>query len=197
MGGRRSEHPDTGCEPEIDVQALMSSPPDNLVLIGYTQKPYGLLGELKVRPATFDFDRHTQLSTVYFRKRDGAETETLEVRATRADADNWYLKFKDMRTPESVAHLSGGQLLIPAEERLELPDDMVYVSDVPGMIVIDEEGKKVGKVLEVLEQGTQELIVVGTGKKDLLIPWNDHFVKRIDKTARQVLVDISALRGIL
>ena len=175
----------------------MSSPPDNLILIGYTQKPYGLLGELKIRPATFDFDRHADLTTVYFRKREGAEVLTLEVRATRADADSWYLKFKDMRTPESIAHLSGGQLLIPAEERLELPEDMVYISDVPGMIVIDEEGKKLGKVREVLEQGPNELLVVGTGKKDLLIPWNDHFVKRIDKTERTVHVDISTLRSLL
>jgi 16S rRNA processing protein RimM len=175
----------------------MTSPADNLVLIGYTQKPFGLLGELKIRPATFDFERHSQLSTVYFRKREGAEVEALEVRATRADSDSWFLKFKGKLTPESVAHLSGGQLLIPAEERLELPEDMVYVSDVPGMIVIDEEGKKVGKVVEVLEQGANELIVVATGKKDLMIPWNDHFVKKIDKAARQVLVDISALRGIL
>ena len=175
----------------------MSPPPDNLILIGYTQKPYGLLGELKVSPASFDFDRHASLTTVYFRKRDSDVPEALEVRATRADAENWYLKFKDMRTPEAVARLSGGQLLIPAEERLELPEDMVYISDVPGMIVIDEEGKTIGKVVEVLEQGAQEMLVVGTGRQDLLIPWNDHFVKKIDKAARQVFVDISTLRSIL
>jgi 16S rRNA processing protein RimM len=174
----------------------MNPAPKDLILIGYTMKPYGLVGELKVRPATFDFDRHSDLSTVYFRKRDSDEPEALEVRATRSDAENWYLKFKDMRTPEAVARLSGGQLLIPAEERLELPDDMVYVSDVPGMMVIDEEGKTLGKVIEVVE-GAQEILVVGTGKQDLLIPWVDHFVKRIDKQARTVLVDISELKGIL
>ena len=175
----------------------MSSVPDTHVLIGYTLKPYGLLGELKVRPATFDFGRHTDLGTVYFRKRDGAELQALEIRGTRADTEFWYLKFKDFRTPESVAPLSGGQLLIPAEERLELPADMVYLSDVPGMAVIDEEGKTVGTVVEVLEQGASEMLVVGTGKKDLLIPWNDHFVKRIEKSERVVRVDISALRDLL
>jgi 16S rRNA processing protein RimM len=175
----------------------MKSAPENLVLVGYTQKPYGLLGELKVSPASFDFDRHASLTTVYFRKQPSDAPEALEVRATRADAENWYLKFKDLRTPEAIARLSGGQLLIPAEERLELPEDMVYVSDVPGMLVIDEEGKTLGKVVEVLEQGPQELLVVGTGKQDLLIPWNDNFVKRIDKAERKVLVDISTLRGLV
>lgn len=175
----------------------MNPQPDNFILIGYTQKPFGLLGEMKVRPATFDFDRHSTLSKVYFRKRIGDEPEALEVRATRADEDSWYLKFKDMKTPEMVARLSGGQLLIPAEERLELPEDMVYLSDVPGMAVIDEEGKNIGKVVEVLEQGPLEYLVVNTGKKDILVPWTDPFVIRIDKATRQVLVDISTLRGML
>lgn len=175
----------------------MSAPSDDFILIGYTQKPYGLLGELKVSPASFDFDRHATLATVYFRKREGETPESLEVRSTRADGGHWYLKFKNMRTPETVARLSGGQLLIPASERLELPEDMVYLSDVPGMAVIDEEGKTIGKVAEVLEQGAQELLVVATGGQDMLIPWNDHFVKRIDKADRKVLVDISTLRGLL
>jgi 16S rRNA processing protein RimM len=175
----------------------MSASPDNLILIGYTQKPYGLVGEMKVRPASFDFDRHADLDKVFFRKREGAEIEELEVRASRADAEFWYFKFKGLRTPEAIAHLSGGQLLIPAAERLELPADMVYLSDVPGMEVFDEAGAAVGPVVEVLEQGAGEMLVVATGKKDIIIPWNDHFVKSIDKAARRVHVDLSALRGIL
>ncbi len=171
--------------------------PENFVLIGYTLKPYGLVGELKVRPASFDFDRHADLSRIFFRKREGAEVAELEVRDSRADGEFWYFKFKDMRTPEAIAHLSGGQLLIPAEERLELPDDMVYVSDVPGMDVIDETGAAVGPVIEVLDQGAGEILVVGTGRKSIHIPWNDHFVKGIDKAGRKVTVDLSALRGLL
>jgi len=175
----------------------MSPTPENLVLVGYTQKPYGLLGEMKVRPATFDFDRHASLAKVYFRKKDGGEILELEVRGTRGDGEFWYLKFEGMRTPEAIAHLSGGQLLIPDSERLELPEDMIYVSDVPGMEVLDENGAVVGSVVEVLEQGASEMLVVSTGKKDLHIPWNDHFVKGIDKAGRKVSVDLSALRGLL
>lgn len=177
--------------------SIMPAAPENLVLIGYTQKPYGLVGEMKVRPASFDFERHASLDKVFFRKREGADITELEVRASRADAEFWYLKFKGMRTPEAIAPFSGGQLLIPDSERLALPADMVYLSDVPGMEVIDETGAPVGPVIEVLEQGAGEMLVVGTGKKDILIPWNDHFVKGIDKEGRKVRVDLSALRGLL
>lgn len=175
----------------------MTPHPDNLVLVGYTMKPYGLLGEVKVRPASFDPDRHTSLDKVFFKKKEDSDPEELEVRSSRADADTWYLKFKGLKTPESVAHLSGGFLFVAEEDTLELPEDMVYFSDLPGMKVLDEEGREVGTVAQVVDQGAQELISVRTGTKELLIPWNDHFVKRIDKVARTVLVDMSTLRGLL
>ena len=175
----------------------MTSSNDNLILVGYTQKPYGLFGEMKVHPASFDFDRHATLSKVFFRKRAGDKPIALEIRGSRADADHWYFKFKDLKTPESIAHLSGGQLLIPEAEKLALPEDMVYLSEVPGMQVVDENGESIGSVVEVLEQGAHELLVVATSKKEIHIPWNDHFVKKVDKVARRVDVDLSMLRGLL
>lgn len=175
----------------------MKTPQDDLILVGYTLKPYGLLGEVKVRPASFDMDRHESLEKVFFRKREDAEPEELEVRASRFDGENWFLKFKGRNTPESVQPLSGGYLYVAQEDALELPEDMVYVSDLPGMKVLDEEDRELGTVAQVVEQGAQDLISVKVGAKELLIPWNDHFVKAIDKESRTVRVDISALRGLL
>lgn len=160
-------------------------------------KPYGLLGEIKVRPASFDPERHATLDRVIFKKKEGAEPQDLEVRSSRADEEWWYFKFKGMKTPESVAVLSGGYLFVPESERLELPEDMVYLSDVPGMKVVDETGAELGTVAEVLDQGSGELLLVRTGAKELIIPWNDHFVQSIDKVTRVVKVDISTLRGLL
>ena len=42
----------------------MTTPNENLVLVGYTLKPYGLLGEMKVRPASFDPGRHASVVRV-------------------------------------------------------------------------------------------------------------------------------------
>lgn len=169
----------------------------DLILVGMIQKPYGLLGEIKVKPETFDFDRHAKLKEVYCRKRHGKEAEKLTVRASRADERFWYLKFEGMKTPESIAHLSGCELSVGAEERLELPDDMVYFSDLPGMTAIDEKGETVGTVVEVMETGAQEYLQLKTSRGEVAVPWNDQFVKQIDKKARTVNLDLSTLRGVL
>ena len=179
------------------MTANKKSKDNDFVLIGYTQKPFGLFGELKIRPETFDFNRYTSLSKVYFRKNENEEPIALEIRGSRADAESWYFKFKDYKTPEAVAPFSGGQLLIPIEDRLELPEDMVYLSEMPGMQVVDENGDSVGPLLEIIDQGANDLLIVSTPKKEIHIPWNDHFVKKVDKEKRIITVDLSILRSIL
>lgn len=170
--------------------------PNDLILVGMIQKPYGLLGEVKVKPETFDFERHKQLKKVYCRKRD-KEAEVLNVRATRADDWFWYLKFDDLKTPEAVAHLSGCELCVGPEERLELPQGMVYFSDIPGMIAKDENGEEVGTLLEVMETGAVEYLMLRTPKGDVPVPWNDTFVKSINTETRIVELDLSTLRGVI
>jgi 16S rRNA processing protein RimM len=170
--------------------------PTDFTLVGILLKPHGLLGEMKVRPETFDFDRHESLQRVFARGRTGEVTE-LAVRATRADAQHWFLKFDGYRTPESLIPLCGQELLIDSAERLELPEGMVYFSELPGMRVRDELGEDAGEVIEVRETGATEYIAVQTAKGEILVPWTDHFVKKIDKGARLVHMDLSGLRGVV
>ena len=174
----------------------MASFPEDLILVGSILKPYGLFGEIKVRPETFDYDRHALLKKVYCRNGEG-ETERMTVSASRCDGEFWYLKFDDLKTPEAVAHLSGRQLMVTVEDRLELPAGLVYHSELPGMTVKDELGGTVGTVGGVMETGAQEYILVQTEKGEIPLPWNDRFVKRIDRETRTVDVDLSSIRGVL
>ena len=176
-----------------------SSLPADFTLVGVFLKPYGLLGEIKVRPETFDFDRYESLKRVFARDRSG-EILDLTLRASRADDKFWYLKFDGMRTPEAVAELSGRELLIDSAERLELPEGMVYFSDIPGMKAVDERGEPAGELVEVREAGPTEYLVLrplDPEKGEVLVPWNDHFVTKIDKAARVAHLDLSALRGVV
>ncbi len=170
--------------------------PNDYTLVGVLQKPYGLLGDMKVRPETFDFARHETLKRVFARNHAGDITE-LEVRATRGDSQFWYLKFEGRRTPESLIELCGQELLIDSAERLPLPEGMVYFSELPGMRVHDERGEDIGEILEVRETGPVEYLAVRSVKGELLVPWTDHFVKKIDKQTRIVHMDLAELRGVI
>jgi 16S rRNA processing protein RimM len=165
-------------------------------LIGLIQKPFGLVGELKIKPETFDFDRHEQLKEVVVRLRDTGELRNLTVSASRADARFWYLKFKGFRTPESAAILSGGELLLASENRLDLPDGMVYYADLPGCTLYDENGETVGVVTDVIDQGIQQLLKIQRPQGDAFIPWNDHFIKKIDVAQKRIDGELGSLKGV-
>jgi 16S rRNA processing protein RimM len=172
------------------------APETAYTLIGFIQKPFGLVGELKVKPETFDFDRHEQLKEVVVRLRDTGELRKVSVSASRADARFWYLKFKGFRTPEAAALFSGSELLLATENRLDLPDGMVYFADLPGCILYDENGEKVGKVSDVIDQGMQQLLKIQRPEGDAFIPWNDHFIKKIDVAQKRIDGELGSLRGV-
>jgi 16S rRNA processing protein RimM len=167
-------------------------------LIGEVQKPYGLLGEVKIKPVTFDPDRHEKLKEIFWAPEEGSsEIRTLKIRASRADARYWYLKFEGCRNPESVADLSGGVILIGDEQALEAPEDEIFVSEVVGMQLIDELGASVGIIEKILETQAGELLVIPIADKPLHLPWNPHFIKEIIAEKREVHADLSTLRGVL
>jgi len=171
--------------------------PEAYILIGVVQKPFGLIGEIKIKPETFDFDRHKDLKTVTFRLREGGELKQAAVISTRADARYWYLRLDGYRTPEAAAVFSGSELLVPGEEKLELPAGMVYFADIPGCVLHDEHGESVGIVDDVVDQGVQQLFRIKRPQGELLIPWNDHFIKAIDTQGRRIDADLGPLRGVL
>lgn len=174
----------------------MAESSEDLIRVGSILKPYGLFGELKVRPETFDFERHSLLKKIYCRK-FGGEAEAYAVSTSRSDGEYWYLKIEGLRSPEAAAELSGQELLVGPEDRLELPPGLVFHSEIPGMKVRDELGNEVGTVSGVMETGATEYLLVKTAKGEIPLPWNANFVKRIDKETRIVDADLSLIRGVL
>ncbi len=165
--------------------------------IGVIKKPFGLLGEIKVIPSTFDLDRHELLQKVYLKQQNKEQIE-LKIKSSRCHRDVWYFKFEDYNTPESVRIFTGASLLIPDTDRLEIPSDKIYISDLIGYTALELDGSEIGLVKSIQPGPPQDLIQVE--KKGLetliLIPWIDHFVKKIDSDQKTLQVDFSQLKGL-
>ncbi len=174
-------------------------PQAELTLIGTTIKPFGLTGEIKVRPESFDIHRHNQLSEVVFKKHPKAKPINLKVAASRLQGNFWHLKFENYLTPEAVKEFSGGLLFVEDENRLELPEDMIYTSDVIGFRAVDMEGKDLGEIVEILEYPNQDLIKihpVNPDHKEYLVPWVEAFVKKVDEENQQMHIQFDLLEGL-
>lgn len=91
---------------------------------------------------------------------------------------------------EDALGISGKEVYLPLSQLPPLPDDQYYLHDLQGMEVVDKTNGAVGKVEKVFDYAQNTLIQVFNQHHEVLIPLNDRFVQRVDKTAGVVYVDV-------
>lgn len=163
------------------------------VTIGVVVRPFGRYGELKVRPET-SFPERFAVGTRLFvwlprehsterPKRTQPPRECLIV-SVRWHQDFVLLGLEGIQTIEQAEGLRGAWLLIPSEERMPLPEDEYYISDLIGMKVYTEAGEYLGRLREVIQTGAHDLYRVGS----LLIPAIKQVVLQVDLPNQRMTV---------
>jgi 16S rRNA processing protein RimM len=98
------------------------------------------------------------------------------------------LKFKDIENREEARELVGKELYLPESKKVELPEDYFFIHDLLGLDVFDEDGNYYGLLDEVMKMGENEIYIVKNKDKEILVPANEEFVKKVDITGRKMIV---------
>ena len=75
---------------------------------------------------------------------------------------------------------------VPVEDA-KLPEGSYFLQDILGARVVDEQGKEIGRLAEVLERPASRIYVV-QGETEHLIPAVPEFILKIDAEAGVVTV---------
>jgi len=148
----------------------------------------GNAGELTVRVASGAAERWTELRHVAVRRSAEAGVESsFDVESARAYGDRLVLKLAGIDAASAAAELAGRFVVAPADEIPELPEGTHYEAQLVGLPVVDEAGKELGCIEDVLETGgTDVLVVVSHDGAEILIPFARAMVVAID--AQRVVV---------
>ena len=158
------------------------------VAIGYVVRPKGVRGEAVVEPLTGDVDRFGEVEEVTL-ERSGQSPKQLRIAGWRIDGRGILVKFAGIDSPERVAaEVSKGYLTIPREQVPDPPPGSYYVFDLVGCRVEDEDGTELGKVADVQEMPSADLLVIRNGHKEVLIPLVGEFVADVLLPERRVVV---------
>lgn len=177
-------------------------PETDYITVCQLMRTHGVKGYIKAKPLTHDLSRHASLKEVVLRKTNGEEV-TLTMEDSKLANDIWLLKFKGYDTPESVQHFVNGDLMIPESERLPAPEGEYYIDDLEGFRVHTEDGRDVGKVIEVQELPTVYAFHIqfdpefqkDFSPRSILAPWIDDCVKEIDEDGGFIVCDALYLKG--
>lgn len=167
-----------------------------LITVGILGRSHGVKGQIKCHPETHDLNRHKLLKHVFVTV--GKETLELDIEKSSLAGKDWLLKFVGYDAPETVSKLTNGELQIPIEERLPLPEGEYYFSDFPGFKVVDETGKALGVVLECMQlPSVKAFNVLFNLAGEVLVPWVDDCVKGIDANAKTVTCSAEFVESLL
>ncbi len=169
-------------------------PVEDWVTIGKILKPVGLQGEVKVGLLTDFPNRFDTLNEVTLLTQ-AHERLRFKIDNVRYGLPFVYLRFSELHTVEEVECLKGAYLQVPESERVALPKESYFHSDLIGLHVYTQDGECIGQVKEILEMGNNDMFVVRKGTDESLIPAIKKFVLAIDLERKRM--DINVIEGLL
>lgn len=159
---------------------------ENLVIIGKIISAYGIKGWVKIRPFTETAKSFIQYKKQFLSKNQKdwncIQIEKMKIQGQDVVAD---LGFEN----RDQAIESKGQILAVDRQQLpKLEENEYYWDDLIGLNVYDSQHNDLGKVIELIETGANDVLVV-SGEKERLIPYIPQVIVKIDLTEKRIDVD--------
>lgn len=164
------------------------------VLIGRIQGSHGIKGELRVLPFAGDASSISKLKHVLVKSPAGA-MESFSVAGARGQGKKVILSLEPFDNINQVLHLVGREIYAERGALPELAADEYYWSDLLGLDVVSDAGDPLGKLVEIIETGSNDVYVVKGEGREVLIPALEDVVLSVDLGGN--LMTVSLPEGLL
>jgi len=162
---------------------------DKCYYLGYLSKTHGYKGGLIAFFDVDDIREYRKLDHVIV-DLNGVLTPFFIETINLKEKNFVHLKIEGINDEESAGEIAGNDLYLPLEDLPELPDDEYYLHDLVGMIVNDANVGEVGTVQQVIDYTNNPMLQIMQGDDEILIPLIDNFVKKVNKKARIIQIDV-------
>ncbi len=153
------------------------------VVVGKVAKAFGTKGELKVRLYVESPEVFLSSPTVVI---GHSVFELLRVRKHKGDV---LLTLAGVEDPETAKALSGLLVSIDSSRFPKKGEDEYYFFVLEGLRVLTPQGKELGIVHRLFSTGANDVVVVRGNLGEILLPWIDHVIVKVDLEAGLLVVD--------
>ena len=161
---------------------------NDFLTIATIVKPQGIRGEVKVLTLTdspADLQNFTKVSV------GGKPYRILKVRPQNGNCA--FVTLSGVADRNTAELLRGADITVDRDDAPALPDDRVYIADVIGCALVDENGVVLGEVAEITPARTDVYEVVKPNGKKLVFPAVDGVISHIGIAERKVMVNAEKL----
>ena len=140
-------------------------PPEYLA-VGRVLRPHGVRGEMLLERYT-DFPEHlAQVATVFV----GEAAEPHQLASARLHRGQLLIRLSDCGDRDCADTYRGQIVQVRTSEAAPLPPGRYYHHQLIGLLAVTEEGEALGKVVDVLETGANDVYVVMVPGGEILLP---------------------------
>jgi 16S rRNA processing protein RimM len=158
----------------------------DFVLIGFLRRAHGVRGEISAEQVSDVPGRFLDLEYVLLRK--GGRTWELAVESVRTKARLFLLKLEGIDDRDAARDLTGAEIGVRKEDIPPAPEDTYYQFDLVGCMVLGESGREIGRVEDVLKMPANDVLVVRSGDREVLLPVVKAIIKEVDPEAGRITI---------
>ncbi len=156
--------------------------------IGKIVNTHGIRGEVKVYPYVDDLGEIERLEKVFVEKK--GELIPKKILGCRLHKGMALLSLEGIKDMTAAEGLKGCILKISRDMAEPCGEDEYFIKDLYGMEVVTDEGEVLGELSDVLFTGANDVYVVKTKEKDILIPAVKQCILKVDISEKKMTVKL-------
>lgn len=161
---------------------------DEKVIVGKVSGVHGVKGWVKLFSWTQPKENITAYNPLWLEDRSG-HWRVLNVLEAKPQGRTIVAKFEDLDDRDEAALLIGKHVAIQADQ-LPILEEGWYWSELIGLEVVSTKGQSLGVVTDMQETGANDVMVLGEGVNELLVPFvTGPIVKEVNVSAGRIQVD--------
>jgi 16S rRNA processing protein RimM len=161
-----------------------------LVAVGEVLRPWGLAGEVRVKPLTDrPEERFRQLRECVLWEPVADRREGCRITGCRFVGEELFVRIEGVTSPEAAKRFSGRLLAVAREDVLPAPEGSFYAWEMVGAVVETRDGRRVGEFVGVDDNSAQPLWIVAGQGREHLVPAVPEIVVDVNVAQRRIVID--------
>lgn len=156
--------------------------------LGKIVRKYSFKGEVLIKLDTDEPELYTEMESVFVDYNNNLIPFFIEQSALHKST-LLRVRFEDVDTEQKADEIIGLDVYLPLTFLPDLDDDQFYYHEIIGFTAEDITFGTIGVVKGVNDSAAQALFEIERDGKQILIPVNDDFIKKVDKKNKVLLLD--------
>ncbi len=162
------------------------------VVVGEIAGVYGIKGWLRLKSWTQPLDQIFNYQPWFLTQGDNTEKRNCKLLDYRQHNGQYVICLDGISDRDAAARLIRHRIEVDKDCLPELPDNEYYWAELLGMQVVNTAGEAFGQVINLLETGANDVLVIN-GDRQRLVPFvQGQVVTSVDRTAKRITVDWDA-----